>query len=78
VRASAVRAALPCVVKVGVPVAAVASHGPRDAVLLMPTVQPVVSRKQPVIRLSPAGALAKYDQRGLAAVLGAPAALLIA
>ena len=59
VRASAVRALLPCVVNVGVPVAAVESHGPREAVLLIPTSQPAAARKQPTIRLSPAGALPK-------------------
>src|SRR3954470_17771945 len=53
VRASAVRALLPWVVNVGVPLAGSTSHGPRDAVLLIPTSQPVAARKQPTIRLSP-------------------------
>src|SRR5438552_592396 len=52
VRASAVRAALPSVVKVGVPVEGIASHGPREALLLIPRSQPAASRKQPVIRVS--------------------------
>src|SRR3954470_8724624 len=78
VRASAVRALLPCVVNVGVPVAGSTSPGPRGAVLFRPTSHPVAARKQPTIRLSPAGALAKYCHDGLAAVLGAPATVLTA
>src|ERR1044072_175327 len=78
VRASAVRALFPCVVNDGVPVAAIESHGPREAALLRPTSQPVAARKQPTIRLSPAGALAKYCHDGLAAVLGAPATVFTA
>src|SRR3954453_5048224 len=78
VRASAVRALLPWVVNVGVPVAGSTSHGPREAVVFRPTSQPAASRKQPTIRLSPAGAALKYCHDGLPAALGAPATVLTA
>ena len=44
VRASAVRAALPWVVKDGVPVAGIASHGPCSAGLESPRSQPAALR----------------------------------
>ena len=77
-RASAVRALLPCVVNVGVPLAGRTSHGPREAAVLRPTSQPDAIRKQPTMRLSPAGAALKYCHDGLPAVLGAPPTVLTA